>query len=71
MATEAPRSTARTLPARTFPALLQEQCRSGGSGVAYREKEYGIWQSYTWAQVWTHVRELAEGLAALGFRRGD
>ena len=62
---------AQTFPARTFPALLQEQCRIRGSRVAYREKEYGIWQSYTWEQVWTQVRELAEGFAALGFGRGD
>jgi long-chain acyl-CoA synthetase len=57
--------------ARTFPALFQEQCARGGDRIAYREKEYGIWQSYTWTQAWAHVRDLAEGLAALGFRRGD
>jgi long-chain acyl-CoA synthetase len=36
-----------------------------------REKDGGIWQSYTWRQCHDHVRDVALGLAALGFRRGD
>jgi len=36
-----------------------------------REKEYGIWQSWTWAQVADSVRALACGLMALGIKRGD
>jgi long-chain acyl-CoA synthetase len=36
-----------------------------------REKEYGIWQSYTWAQVADRVRALAMGFARLGFGRGE
>jgi long-chain acyl-CoA synthetase len=35
-----------------------------------REKNLGIWQSWTWAQVANEVRVLACGLTALGFRRG-
>ena len=36
-----------------------------------REKDLGIWQTWTWAQVADEVRALACGLAALGFKRGD
>ena len=36
-----------------------------------REKEFGIWQSWTWAGVLDEVRSLACGLAALGLKRGD
>ena len=36
-----------------------------------REKEYGIWQTYSWAQVAENVRAIACGLAELGFKRGD
>jgi long-chain acyl-CoA synthetase len=36
-----------------------------------REKEYGIWQSYTWSDSLEGVRTLALGLASLGFERGD
>src|SRR3546814_9496961 len=36
-----------------------------------REKDLGIWQSWTWGEVAVRVADLAGGLAALGFRRGD
>jgi long-chain acyl-CoA synthetase len=39
--------------------------------VAMREKDYGIWQSTTWAQYLGHAHAIALGLASLGFRRGD
>lgn len=56
----------------TFPALFLEQRRRyGARKAAYREKEYGIWQSYSWEAAWEQVRTFAEGLAALGFQRGD
>ena len=42
-----------------------------GGHPAIREKDYGIWQSWTWAEVRDNVRGLACGFAALGFRRGD
>src|SRR5437867_9494371 len=38
---------------------------------AMREKDRGIWQTYTWRQYGDQVRDLALGLAALGFKRGD
>src|SRR5947207_15548184 len=55
----------------TFPKLLAERARTGPRRPAYREKEYGIWQTYDWAHVAAEVRRLAAGLADLGFRRGD
>src|SRR5215471_19908834 len=36
-----------------------------------REKDRGIWQAHTWRQYHDQVRDLALGLAALGFKRGD
>ena len=56
--------------AETFPHLLLEHARVQGRRVAIREKDLGIWQSWTWGQVANEVRALACGLAALGFRRG-
>ena len=38
---------------------------------AFREKQLGIWQSWSWAQVADEVRSIACGLASLGFARGD
>src|SRR5258708_36847924 len=55
----------------TFPKLLAERARTGPRRPAYREKEYGIWQTYDWAHVAAEVRRLAAGLADLGVKRGD
>ena len=54
----------------TFPRLLQEHAARRGDRPATREKDLGIWQTWTWAQVATEVRALACGLAAQGFKRG-
>jgi long-chain acyl-CoA synthetase len=54
----------------TFPVLLLEHARKQGNRTAIREKDLGIWQSWTWAQVANEVRALACGLATQGFRRG-
>ena len=54
----------------TFPLLLLQHARKQGNRTAIREKDLGIWQSWTWAQVANEVRALACGLAAQGFRRG-
>jgi long-chain acyl-CoA synthetase len=53
-----------------FPLLLLQHARKQGNRTAVREKDLGIWQSWTWAQVANEVRALACGLAAQGFRRG-
>jgi long-chain acyl-CoA synthetase len=55
----------------TFPKLLLEHARMRPDRPANREKDYGIWQSWSWAQVAAEVEALACGLSAMGFRRGD
>ena len=55
----------------TFPRLLMHHARVRPNRPAMREKEYGIWQTYSWAQVAENVRAIACGLAELGFKRGD
>jgi long-chain acyl-CoA synthetase len=55
----------------TFPKLLLEHARLRPERPANREKDYGIWQSRSWAEVAAEVEALACGLAAMGFRRGD
>ncbi len=55
----------------TFPKLLLDQARRQPNRPAIREKNYGIWQTWTWAEVQEEVHALACGLADLGFRRGD
>ena len=55
----------------TFPRLLRHHARVRADRPAIREKEYGIWQTYTWGECYAQVRALACGLAEAGFRRGD
>jgi len=55
----------------TFPKLLLDHAARRSDKPANREKDYGIWQSWSWRQVADEVAALANGLAAMGFRRGD
>lgn len=55
----------------TFPKLLLERAKLDADRHAMREKDLGIWQTWTWKQVETEVRSLACGLASRGFERGD
>src|SRR5512134_179758 len=55
----------------TLPRLLQRNARDLGSRPAVREKDRGIWQTWSWREYHDQVRDLALGLAALGFQRGD
>ena len=56
---------------KTLPRLLLRNARELGDRPAIREKDRGIWQTWTWRQYHDQVRDFALGLAALGFRRGD
>ena len=55
----------------TLPQLLRRNAATIGSRAAMREKDRGIWQSYTWRQYWEETRSFAAGLAAAGFKAGD
>ena len=57
--------------ADTFPRLLLHHAAVRADHPAMREKDLGIWQTWTWGQVADEVRALACGLAELGFKRGD
>src|SRR5918994_2444592 len=57
--------------ADTTAKLLLHNAAHWGSEVALREKEYGIWNSYSWADSRQRVAELALGLLAQGIERGD
>jgi long-chain acyl-CoA synthetase len=55
----------------TFPQLLREHLRTRPDRPAIREKDLGIWQTWTWAQVNQAVTEIALGLQARGVKPGD
>ena len=56
---------------QSVPALLHRNAEKFADAPAYREKEYGIWQSWTWAQTRDEVEALALGLLDLGVNEGD
>src|ERR1035437_2998679 len=58
------------IPEMTFPRLLLQHAQTRPNQPAYREKDLGIWQTSSWAQVSDEVRALTCGLAAMGFKRG-
>jgi len=55
----------------TFPKLLMHHARIRPERPAIREKDLGIWQTWSWRRFADEVRSLAGGLAAQGFKRGD
>ena len=55
----------------TLPKLLRHHAKAHGRLPGMREKDRGIWQTYSWRQCQEHVRDFALGLAANGFKRGD
>jgi long-chain acyl-CoA synthetase len=55
----------------TLPKLLRMHAKTSGRLPGMREKDRGIWQTYSWHACQEHVRDLALGLAAQGFKRGD
>jgi long-chain acyl-CoA synthetase len=55
----------------TFPKLLLHHARVRGARPAIREKDLGIWQTWTWQEFADEVRSLACGLAEEGLVRGQ
>ncbi len=55
----------------SLPALLHRNAKEFGSAPAYREKEFGIWQCWTWAEAEKEIEALALGLINLGVNEGD
>jgi long-chain acyl-CoA synthetase len=55
----------------SIPALLARNVAQHGAKAAYREKEFGIWQSWTWADAAAEIDALALGFLSLGANVGD
>jgi long-chain acyl-CoA synthetase len=63
--------SADTARADTFPKLLLRNARMFAGRTAYRHKDLGIWQSWTWPQVLDEVRAFSIGLSEIGLKRDD
>ncbi len=55
----------------TFPKILLERAKSSAKRPAIREKDLGIWQSWTWEDVCKEVKDLTCGLSAMGLSKGE
>ncbi len=55
----------------TIPRLFWRRVAEWGDRVALREKDFGIWNQYTWAEYGDYARRTGLGLKALGLVRGD
>jgi len=55
----------------TIVKLFAQRCASLGARTAHREKDFGIWKSYSWSDYWTHAAWVGMGLRALGLQRGQ
>ncbi|WP_372570634.1 AMP-binding protein [Ruegeria jejuensis] len=56
---------------QSLPALLERNATAFADAPAYREKELGIWQCWSWAETQKEIEALALGLINLGVREGD
>ncbi len=56
----------------TLPKLLKRNFeRWGEKEVAFRDKDYGIWNEYTWKDVYENVKYFSLGLVCLGLKPGE
>ena len=55
----------------SLPALLARNVAQFGDKAAYREKQFGIWQSWTWREAAEDIEALALGLLIKGINPGD
>lgn len=58
-------------PLDTIPKLVAYHVKTKPRQIAYREKQYGIWQSWTWQESGEEIRSLAMGMMAKGLDVGD
>ena len=54
----------------TLPQMLRERARLTRHKVAIRQKDFGIWNPYTWEQYWQRTCHVGLGMNALGVGEG-
>jgi long-chain acyl-CoA synthetase len=55
----------------TIPQLLCRRAELHGDKLALREKDFGIWNRYSWNHYYEAARAVALGLLSLGIKPGD
>jgi len=57
--------------ARTVASLARDWAQNDPKHIAFREKDYGIWKQYSWADTWEMIELAAHGLLSMGLEVGD
>ncbi len=55
----------------TLGELFQKRCAELQDRTAHREKDLGIWKSYSWSDYWQHAKWIGLALRKLGLQRGE
>lgn len=55
----------------TLPQMLREQARKRPKKIAIRQKDFGIWNPYTFEEYYTLSRQFGMALLSLGFKPGN
>ncbi len=55
----------------TIPQLFRHQCRQFSARTAHREKDRGIWKSFSWEDYYQKSKWLGLGMKKLGLKRGE
>jgi long-chain acyl-CoA synthetase len=55
----------------TISKLFQTRCMALQDRTAHREKDMGIWKSYSWSTYWEQAKWIGLGLVSLGLQRGE
>src|ERR1700749_1966757 len=62
---------ARVREADTYPKLLRLNAKEHGGEIALREKDFGLWRTFTWNDYQSRVHDFALGMVELGLGRDD
>jgi long-chain acyl-CoA synthetase len=61
----------RVAQADTYPKLLRLNAREYGGEIALREKDFGLWRTFTWNDYQARVHDFTLGMIELGLTSGD
>ncbi|WP_315782805.1 long-chain fatty acid--CoA ligase [Bradyrhizobium sp. SZCCHNPS1003] len=61
----------RVRQADTYPKLLRLNASEHGKEIALREKNLGLWRTFTWVDYQARVRDFALGMVELGLAKDD
>ncbi|TCP19422.1 long-chain acyl-CoA synthetase [Simplicispira metamorpha] len=65
-ARESDMSVSTPLPELTLVQMLRERARTDATRIAIRQKDFGIWKPFTWADYYRRACHFGLGLRALG-----